>query len=534
MSADSGKAAKFFTLLFLVYFAVVMAFEISTEYRVFCFACIVLILWAAILWAAGKNRRNDVQNHFRFTESEQSSAIPVIAALIVILTSAMYWLAYFPGFYNLDADGQWLQAHGILNYNDWHPITSTLIMQLFLSICDRIEFYIVVQIILFSLSVANIVKALEPYHLPAKVLLGIVLWISVTPAIGLNTISVTKDVQFTILIMNLTACMMRIIQTDGAWISVPGHTVGFSVLLGLAALVRHNGILYVFPVILLLLLSYKPLRCRILTVVLLTAALISVIKGPASVMLNVEPHDNAKGEIIGIPMAIMGNALVNDPENLPDDVHRFLNRFASDTQWRECYITGEWDSCKWEFNTDEALQDTSLLKIFSYTWKTVVSCPQTSYDSFRLNTRIVWDFLFTHPYWIPEEYIAPNEFGIVSGGNGFLHSAFEHVKTISLCPVLNFLTWNTGFHTLAILLIYCISNKRMKLAHMLLILPLEVYNGGTMLLLAGPNQRYFYCNAVLFLPIALSLFCEGLDYEENGGYNRSRASRPDRSIQTDI
>ena len=29
-------------------------------------------------------------------------------------------------------------------------------------------------------------------------------------------------------------------------------------------------------------------------------------------ILNVEPHDNVKGELVGIPMGIMGNALISE------------------------------------------------------------------------------------------------------------------------------------------------------------------------------------------------------------------------------
>ena len=118
------------------------------------------------------------------------------------------------------------------------------------------------------------------------------------------------------LIMNVTACMIRIIQTKGLWLIKPGHIVLLSCLLGLASLVRHNGILFVFSALLLLMLLYSSQLRRVMITALITILIVFTIKFPVSVLLNVEPHDNVKGEIIGIPMGIMGNALISDPEHI--------------------------------------------------------------------------------------------------------------------------------------------------------------------------------------------------------------------------
>ena len=54
-------------------------------------------------------------------------------------------------------------------------------------------------------------------------------------------------------------------------------------------------------------------------------------------------------EAAGIPMAILGNELVNSPNTIDDETHSFLNSIASDEEWKQNYYTGEWDSVKWNF-----------------------------------------------------------------------------------------------------------------------------------------------------------------------------------------
>ena len=509
MKSSSKKTTEICVLLFLIYLCTILALEAGTGYQMFVLAFFLLLPWAFVFWGIQKNRAVACEISAARKDESSSFLVPALAALIVLFSSSLFWFAYYPGFFNLDADGQWLQVHGLIPYSDWHPLGSTLLIQLVLSIHDSLEFYIAVQLVLFALSTANLFASLQKYSLSNKLLIGMAFFIGLSPAIGLNSISATKDVQFTILIMNVTACVIRIIQTEGVWLAKPGHIALLSSLLGLTILVRHNGVLYVLPALLLLMLFYSSQQRRVIISALITMLIALTIKYPVSAILNVEPHDNVKGELVGIPMGIMGNALISDPDSIPEDVHIFLNRFAPDSVWNDLYVPGEWDSCKWEFNSDEVIGETPLSEIMHYTWETIASCPEASYDSFRLNTKIVWDPIRTESFWIPEEYIAPNEFGIESKPNGILHSIGEEIKKISLIPVLSPIIWNTGFQTVLIIVAFCIFGYHLSPKCLALFLPLLIYDWGTMFLLAGPNQRYFYCNGVLFLPVLASLACEG-------------------------
>ena len=504
----------FLSISFIVYLAIVLALEIGTTYTFFaCFAFLFFVL-LIVLWRRCSKRSIPIMQNTKWMCSKQNEHYSTFLLFFLCLSlTVVYWLAYLPGGFNLDAFGQWDQVHGLQPYNDWHPLLSTLLIKVILSVYDSFYFYILVQIILFSVSLTFLFKSLHDAGFSFKLLIIIACYIGISPAVGLNTICMTKDVQFTILVICLTTCFIRIISSNGGWFNNLWHLFALGLLSGMTMLVRHNGLFFVVPALLIIMGYYKSKIKQLLTVILIIAISIFMIKVPISLALNVTSHENVIGESVGIPMGIMGNALITDRKNLPTEVHVFLNEIAPDAEWEKHYVIGEWDSCKWEFGGTELLRNVSFQEILLHTYNTIKSCPQAAYISFRENTRIVWDIFQTRSFWIPEEYIAPNDVGITASTIPFFHNVTEHLKTISLLPILNITIWNTGLQMAVVLLVYCLNYKRIKKESVLLFLPLLIYNIGTMLLLAGPNQRYFYCNAVLFLPVLIMLLKEGKQHE---------------------
>lgn len=502
----------FLSLIFAVYMAFAISLSMCASLSSFLLCLIVSCAAAILLWALLHRQEEPVLKTEKwFAGGKRLRYSGVIYFSIVFLFSVFYWLGYYPGGFNLDAYGQWMQAHGTMPYNNWHPFVSTLLIQFCVAIYDSFEFCILVQIVLFSVSVSYLLKAIEKCGVSPTVLIGISVVIGLFPSIGLNTLCLTKDVQFTILIVFLTGCSVSVVSSDGQWLKNWCHTLWLVTLSVLALLVRHNGVLFVAPMLFIMILSFPHARRWILGASAVVVVLAGLVKGPVSNTLQVEPHDNVVGEAVGIPMAIMANALVSDPAHIPDEVHEFLNEIATDEQWQDEYIPGEWDSCKWVFGDGSLFKNESPGRILSLTFKTVKACPSAAYESARLNTQIVWDFIHTEPSWVPEEYIAENDVGIVSSPVKLLHSIGEGMKTISVFPGLSALIWNTGFQIAAILIIYLLRMPKISPKKTVLFLPLLAYDFGTMLLLAGPNQRYFYCNAVLYIPIIIGLLVPSPD-----------------------
>lgn len=487
-----------------LYFIVVLSLTVSSKYQL---SAAIIILGTVFCYSIPINAKINSQIALpQPTAPIHNKRMRIfIYFVIIIMGTLVYWLAFFPGGYNLDASGQWMQAHGKLHYNDWHPIFSTLLFQLCAIIYDSFSFVILIQVFTFSLACAILLSTLNQCGVPEIVTLFVSLYLSLNPAIGLNTISMTKDVQFTFFMILLVDIMIRSFASEGAWFSEIWHCL-YCVVIGVCAcLVRHNGIFFVFPAILLMLLQNKSDMKKTILIILACAFCFIGIKGFLFRHLNVEPHENPVGETIGIPMAILANALVNDPENIPDKTYEFLNAIAPDEDWQEHYIIGEWDSCKWIMPGVENLECVPLGQILHYTFQTIIACPETSYESFKENTSIVWQPYQTPWYWIPDVYIEEDEYMIEPKPIPFFRDIASALIQLSQMFPANMFCWNTGMQILLIMLAFLIAPGKRYANAAFLYVPLLTYDFGTMLFLAGPNQRYFYCNAVLFLPIILTV-----------------------------
>lgn len=485
--------------LFYIYLALVLALTFSPNLIAFL---ILLILSLTVLMrlpygssaALELKRKPDISIKGR-------SKMFAIFFFIVLTGIVIYWLADYPGGFNLDAYGQWDQAHGAMGYSDWHPLASTLLIQLAVSLCDSFAFCIFIQIVAFSLFVALLLTTLKRHGLTDGLAVGIALYIALNPAIAMNVISLTKDVQFTIFCILMTDALLRVYFTDGQWLAGAGRWLYLAVLASLICLVRHNGILFAFPALLLTLLRHRNMARRVLCAAVLAALCVGIVKVPVARLLDVRPHDDPIGEAVGIPMAIMANALVSEPDSLPDEVHDFLNEIASDAEWNEHYRLGEWDSCKWVFANAALCGQTPPATLLRYVLLTIESCPESAYESLRENTSIVWQPFVTRAYWVPEVYIEENEYGIEPRPVGFFRAIASCLTGASLLFPINVLCWNTGAQIALIMLAFLFARGKGYSANGYLYAPLFAYDFGTMLLLAGPNQRYFFCNAVLFLPL---------------------------------
>ena len=497
----------FLTVVSILYLVFVVAISLCSTYQAFLVSLAIL----CVMLLAGQCQLKKARTGFLprvFSETSRAATtkgFQYIYFFIVLFFSVIYWLGDFPGGFNLDADGQWLQAHNVLQYNDWHPFVSTLLIQLVLQVSDSFVFYIAVQIVAFSISVTYLLNCIQKQGVDYRLLVAVAIYIGLNPAIGLNMICMTKDAQFTILIIFMTGFFIRIIATAGEWLNNYIHCFTMIALAVVITLVRHNGFLFILPGLVLLILLYKKPRKKTIISCLSIITLIILIKWPVAAELNVEKHENVLGETAGIPMEMMANALVTDEDHLPIEVHAFLNTIADDESWKENHIVGEWDACKWEFGGTELLKDTTGFELLNYTIETIRECPQACYEAFRESTRIVWTLFNMFPEWIPYVYIEENEHNIEYSPISPFNEVTSLICSLSQWPIIAFAFWNGGMFLAVLLIAFLLMNKKGKKRNALLVFPLLTYVLGTMVLLSGPNQRYFFCEMVLIPPILLSI-----------------------------
>lgn len=467
------------------------------------YVCLFPFLFLGFVCALNCFYKRSQKMSFLRTESDPvRSRFRIFAVFFVILFCGqlLYWFAYYPGGFNLDAYGQWDQAHGQMPLNNWHPVLTTGIYWLLTRVCDSFAFCIFVQLLIFSFSAAYLLFVLSSIGIPRQILIPVSVFIAVCPGIGMNNVCLYKDVPFTIALIWMSVIGIRLVETKGKWLCTFAHSLLFAIVLFILPLIRHNGIFYSVAFLLCAILLYRKERKRILAVAAVVISSILLVEGVIFKALFVEQHGNFVGESVGIPMAIMANAFVTDRENTPKEVQDLLLSIADESTWEEKYRLGEWDSCKWDFGGEHLFEDESLIKFIKLTAETFCSLPEAAYQSIRENTRVVWQ-VFGFSEWVPLIYIEPNDYGITASGNEFFSILAGFILSLSLSFWGCFFCWNIGVVTMALLWLTVYSVARKEYGKLLLCIPLVFYNLCTMLLLCGPSHRYFYYNHVLALPI---------------------------------
>lgn len=435
----------------------------------------------------------------------------LISFSIMLFGQMLFWGAFFPGGFNLDALNQWYQIHGELPVSNWHSPLVTFFYWTITRLSDSLSVCIAVQLVLFSSAAALLISELYRQYISQRMAAVVSILMALNPAIGRINVSLVKDIYFSIILLLMYFVLLRVIGTNGYILRSKLTILASSFLLTALILVRHNGILMTAAIILALLIYYKKYRPFVVRILFISSLLTILIEGPIYRTFNVAPHANIVGESVGVPMAIMVNALVNDPDNIPDDAKDFLHSIEpNDSAWKNSYVIGEWDSCKWTIgdNTGDGmlLSSTPLTKIIVLIAKTAIACPNASYQSFRENTRIIWQAIGSCN-WLPFVFQEENPYQIIYRPVASLSSIEANYFSLFSTGPLGIYHWNTGLQISVLLLLFLRCVKRGSVTTGILIFPLLLYNIGTSLIIAGPNYRYFYCNAVLFVPLILYLFC---------------------------
>ena len=486
---------------FALYFSIVIVFSVSNTVKTLWAIPVIAVL----VYAGCRELTKGIEGNEVFVEncSKNNKIVFVVTVFgICFLCQILFWMAYYPGGFNLDAYGQWDQVHGRIALNNWHPVFTTFLYWLITRVDDSLATCIFVQLLAFSISITILLYTLWINGIKTKWLIIADCCIAINPAIGMNNVCLYKDVPFTIVVILTSVALLKIYYSKGEWLKRLKSILGLTSLFIMVMLIRHNGLFYVFAASGLLFIAYHQYRKRIVVMFVCVLSCVVMIEGPVFRLLNIDQHSNIVGEAAGIPMEIMANSLVKDYENTPDEVKEFLLEIADYNEWVTHHIPGEWDSCKWEFGGISLLEDESLGHIINMAAKTGVSCPEASYEAVKESTRVVWQIV-GHSDWNTWVYIEENDYGIKSSPVLFCSKAVNGILSVSNTIPGALLTWNIGTCIALYLLINMIAVKTKRGEILCLTGPILVYDFLTTCLLCGPSHRYFYINTVLLIPFIL-------------------------------
>ena len=411
----------------------------------------------------------------------------------------IYYICSYPGSFSPDSQNQYTQA--ISNqYNDWHPVMHTLIaFKLPLLLTGGWKGSIVLfQILCFSAVIAYALSVILKYT-NLKVAVFSMCYIFLNPQTGCIAMYPWKDVAFAIGTLLLLTYALRIVVTKGIWLKNTVNMVLFILVAVLTTLFRHNAVLFTVPLILAVLFHVTPKRGLILC--LGFVLLYTAVKVPLYGALNVESPDKRQIETLGLPMTIIGAAVVSEPEQLDDEIVDFAYKVAPVEVWEEKYSFRTYNNVKSDQRTDnDVIEEYGAVKVLSMMVRSCMAVPSATLKSLVRLTNTIYSISDTSVEFYMS-VVNSNRHGVAVRLASWLT---EYCRFVSN----NFyFLFHLGFAHLA-LVVSALSKCRLDCLRdwkkLLFVVPLFAYNYGTTLLLTGAEDavRFFYYTS-LILPILL-------------------------------
>ena len=435
----------------------------------------------------------------------------LLVFFLTTLILGIYYVAYYPGGLIIDTFNQWYQVQkGYLL--DWHPAIHTLLFLKIPSlICNSLAFVNFLQILWLGLGFAYLGMVMESWGIPrvwciAAVVLGLA-----HPASSIVLSFCWKDTALTIFVIILTAQTLEILFSHGRWLKVWYHPVLFGLFGALAALMRHNAILLIGPwMMLVAVLFWKEIKYYGFLAGIWTLIFMGAIKGPVYKVLHVQNHPQVSAEMLGVPMTVLANVLVNEPEALNNEARDFLYRIGDQELWTSTYQEGNWNSAKWMGAdiSNDVIEEEGAGQVLRYTLDAAKASPYYTYRAVVKLFEVVWRPAGNEVSWSYQVNVGDNAYGYETGGVLWLQKVLDVVREISIHGnIFTTWGWNVGFFIL-LLLFVGISRMKSGWQHCLCWVPVLCYDFGTALLLCGPDFRFFSFNTVVTFPLILAMLCE--------------------------
>lgn len=442
--------------------------------------------------------------------SERTSLSPALflgVSACVFVFYVLYLLSEYPGGFSPDTKWQWEQAH-TLAFNDHHPFFHTLLFWLLTRIWDSYTFLLLVQIAALSLGFGYLAASMRAWGFR----LPLILPVCFAGAFSFATRSIAlfcwKDTALSIFCLYLLPHLFHMVLTRGEWLQKPGHRIAFGVLIACITLVRHNAVLFTAPLLVLLPFAFPRTRRAALRVTALVVALVIGVKGPLQSLCNVESAPSTYLETTGLPMTVLCSAYALAPETMPQDALALMQTIAPQEAFAQTYQFGDYNSVKWAFDLkQEHLSALPLPEFLGMTLRTAAANPMLALRSVLELTAMVWDpsgeryALSVPPYGEPPEYVPlPGQVQV------FFEQLFQLIDGAFNGVIYQKLTSQLGILTVVLLLALYLSIHRFRgWTALWLAAPVLCYNFGTMLLLCGPDFRFFHFNVLIVWPLTALL-----------------------------
>lgn len=433
---------------------------------------------------------------------------------ITLLVLLVYWHAFFPGSMGPDNVTQWnyVQTGRI---DDWHPALHTMMIWLAARVVNHYGFVVLVQMVLFAAVCGYLLKTMAHYRMPYWTLVVSEALIVCNPHTARLYLYLLKDSAFTIFVMLLFIFLLHIFMSKGAWLAKGTHVVLLSVTVICTGILRFNGIFLSISSLILLFVLLKGYRKQVLLTAVVVIAGTWLIKYPLYEICGVQKMEKQGfTEAIGLPLTIMGNIKAQAPERLSAETNAFLDEAVEASLWQK-YEMGNFNSVKWYGATD-VIEDVKPEDFTRMAVDTIWNNKAYAIQAFTQLTRMVWAvngdmnwnsndkmYIYENPWGYEYREETQNLRWMLDDWNTYL---FRGIEKYIFCYI--------GIYILILMGVMLVTFLKHGARIFYMVLPILAYNFGTMLLLNGPDFRYFYFNFLVTAPICFGLLLPTNDEKE--------------------
>ena len=429
-------------------------------------------------------------------------AVFAAAFLATAAVLAVWRWASWPGGFSPDSISQLQQAVSG-QYDDWHPVWHTLVFfWLPVKLTGWTYSLFLFQDLVFCAAMAHTATVLYTYGSRRYALLS---WcyVMLNPFVCRTAMFPWKDVGFSLAAMTSAALAMQVWCTRGESGRSPLRWAALGFALANAVLFRHNGVL--FSGFLLAALAFTMKKGAWWKTALVFALTLALIRGPLYSALDVQKPGNRVTETMGLPLAVMGNVAKEDPEALDGETADFVYAIAPREEWANDFRRGDFNSMKWNGISTWPIEEAGVPKILRMTWHCFQRSPKAALDGLIDLTDLVYGLDGSlEGEGMP--YISGGQTWFVRENNVWLQEFIKLYMTGVDASPLRYLVniGSTMALVLGAMLARCDLRKWEDWKRILLALSMFCYNFGTMLLLTGPDSRFFL-ESFLVCPIFVLL-----------------------------
>lgn len=493
------KVAVIAFVLLLAYLFVIFVLQSATQGAELGALEIVLYVALSVLISLAVVFFGRKLAFWRISREADRSLMWGIAAFAVTFACFMiYFAGQYPGGISADSVTQYKQAIGDTGYSNWHPVLQTLLFfTIPLALGGSYALLVFLQLLYFCLAFGYLVYVMRKNRCPRWALIVSCVFVCINPYLATYFMYPWKDIATAIFAVILVAYMIQILGSKGEWLAKWPNRIAFSVVAVTACFMRHNAILFVIPLVAIALFyALKDRKTRLILAGLMLCAFASVQVTYAA--LNVEAPSGRVIETVGLPVSIWGNVMQKNPEALPEETQEVMHKIAPQKLYESMYVTGYFNSIKYDKSLKKSvINDMSYGEVLEYTRQCFAYAPTESWQAFATLTGLVWGI--DNGIEPKDVAIVNNAYGVESSPVGWAQNIVDAVKGLAYNELGRIVFGSYGLELLLMFIVAMVllAKGRKSFIH---ILPLFCYDFGTMLLLSGPDYRFFLLTIPLFIP----------------------------------